>query len=705
MKTPIYGPYFNNIFVSTLSSQNIKLFDSPDTINDIEFIDISNNIYGAIGSDGDNGLVVATAKNFGVVTLNNFNVEVSNKIQFQSKDTEIQSISSIALASISNISLFSSTINITANSNLDISANLITLNAPVLVSSILGVPELVVSTIVGSNINISNVNNIIFSNNVIQYPETVSGVDYMNITAPLKTYNYNYISNTGGNNPAVFLQYDVGNESQLYYDGTALGVDKDLVLNNNSLLQVYNLSLDVLDNNNNDYISITSDINLNYNNISNVKNIVNSNDIRTKSLSTINISTANISFDYAVGNNVYTNNLGSVGSNIKVNQPLDLQGLSISNAFLSNCSLTGGAVNTNNLSSGRLFSGIISSINGNISTLATDYIIGYNNSNNIFTNNLFPKNAGNTIGFFGSGGSASGGFYNSGNFRSTITQVIVPDVVGGFSNVVRIDGFTSTQQIFTSSIFARANISTQQLTASNINVNTLNPYNGSRINTGYLQPLSSNLFEYGTINLPLRATFAISTATSVITPFNATGLTPSSDINSTVRITNTLSSQNFVVSSINNKLYPYTSSLGLFAPGKTVSTYTIDGNLATTPQVLLSNISFPYPGNYLITQKNTITKKTLSVGAEPFGCFSICRGLYPSTFASQDGFNAIPFINATNVSTFNTFTTSITVDNNATTRNLVYYDQSSHNYTIDVALADIRIRYIPYNGFGPELGL
>ena len=113
-------------------------------------------------------------------------------------------------------------------------------------------------------------------------------------------------------------------------------------------------------------------------------------------------------------------------------------------------------VSSLNISTGSLFSGVISTAQVNTSSIRTNrafidrlaplFDTGTN------TANLYPASAGSQIGFFGSAGTNSGGFYNNINVRSTLTQVIVPDIVGAFSNNIRIQGNLSTQNIFSSTI-------------------------------------------------------------------------------------------------------------------------------------------------------------------------------------------------------------------------------------------------------------
>ena len=266
----------------------------------------------------------------------------------------------------------------------------------------------------------------------------------------------------------------------------------------------------------------------------------------------------------------------------------------------------------------------------------------------------------------------------------------------------------STNNISTGNLYAGV-ISSLQMNASSINANRLGIDRITGVNNGF-NTFTNNLFPnsagsqlgynsggtvgggfYNTVN-------ARSTSTQVIFPSGEAGR-----FQNTIYIQSNVSTQNVMVSSINNKLYPYTSTLNSFLPPNTVSTYTISGTSATTPIILVPNIRFPILGNYLISNKNTITKASGGVGAEPYGSLCVSRGLFPSTFATQDGFNLIPYMNALNVSSFNTFTTSVSItDPTQMTRNLTYYDQSGHNYILNMALADIRLRYLPTQGFSTE---
>ena len=114
------------------------------------------------------------------------------------------------------------------------------------------------------------------------------------------------------------------------------------------------------------------------------------------------------------------------------------------------------SISTNFISTGNLFGGTVSSQQMFTSSIRTNraFIDRLNPLVDSGTNtaNLYPQSAGSQIGFFGSSGTNSGGFYNQINVRSTITQVIVPDIIGAFSNNIRVQGNLSTQNIFSSTI-------------------------------------------------------------------------------------------------------------------------------------------------------------------------------------------------------------------------------------------------------------
>jgi hypothetical protein len=172
--------------------------------------------------------------------------------------------------------------------------------------------------------------------------------------------------------------------------------------------------------------------------------------------------------------NIYTNAIyttilgqpnGLVPTSILVNNGLDLQGNNVSNI---------NTLTASNISSGSFFTGVVSTLQFNASSINA----GYATLNNLSgaggitnTNSLYPLSATSQLGFFGALGTTSGGWYNTLNVRSTNTQVISPDSAGAFSNRLFIRGFVSTQSINSSTITS-SNIFTSSIRATAINTNT-----------------------------------------------------------------------------------------------------------------------------------------------------------------------------------------------------------------------------------------
>ncbi len=184
--------------------------------------------------------------------------------------------------------------------------------------------------------------------------------------------------------------------------------------------------------------------------------------------------------------------------------------------------------------------------------------------------------------------------------------------------------------------------------------------------------------------------------TNTIQPNTASGV----GINSTIRVLGTLSTQNLMISSINLKQYPYTSTFGVL---NSASTFTFNGTDAVVPQVLYSNITFPHVGTFLVSGKNSLSKASGGTGAEPHGFFSLSRGLYASTFSVEDGFSSLPYMNRNDISTLNTFSSEIYVSSmNTNTRFITYTDYSAHSYVMNFGLGQLRATYIPSQGIRPE---
>ena len=354
--------------------------------------------------------------------------------------------------------------------------------------------------------------------------------------------------------------------------------------------------------------------------------------VRTPALSTVRISTSAIRTNTAIvdsnltvlGIGINTINTVTVGlrvssitsyypdpqNQIGIDGLLNLQGNSIYNGSLSSISIstgslfvdnyTGNSISTNRISTGNLFSGVISSIQFNASSINANraFINNLTGSGSaVNTTNLYPQSAGAQIGFFGSAGTNSGGFYNNINIRSTITQVIAPDVVGAFSNNIRVQGNLSTQNVF--------------------------------------------------------------------------------------------------VSSINNKLYPYTSTLNI-----PFSSFSITGNQAGTPILLYSNVDFRTQGFHRISQKAILSKNSGGSSADIHANIFYSLGSFPSTPSITDGYSALPMVNQDNASTFTTLMTEFYVST-PTTRSIFYYDATQNNYTSRLYMGSLFDTYSPDLGNNP----
>ena len=185
-----------------------------------------------------------------------------------------------------------------------------------------------------------------------------------------------------------------------------------------------------------------------------------------------------------------------------------ISSLNISTGSLLVNNYTGDSISSLRISSGSLFSGVISSIQFNASSINANRIFTSNITgpgSAVVTTNLYPQTGGAQLGY--GSNTAQGGFYGFGMFRSTITQVIQGSLDNNsFSNVVRIQGNLSSQNIFSSTI----NSGTVTLTTG-----------------GFIQRVvSSAVAPSGTVTLNLTSgnVFYFSTATPTATTVNFTTL-------------------------------------------------------------------------------------------------------------------------------------------------------------------------------------
>jgi hypothetical protein len=154
-------------------------------------------------------------------------------------------------------------------------------------------------------------------------------------------------------------------------------------------------------------------------------------------------------------------------------------------------------------------------------------------------------------------------------------------------------------------------------------------------------------------------------------------------------ICSTLTVSSITVGSINNYPYPWTSTLAGSA-----STFVVDGTLATTPQ-LLGQITFPYAGDYFITQKVAFTKLTGGSSQNCCGCLILDGpAIFPTFPAGETGLAALPTINENSASTFTTLVSNVGLVSTLT-KNIYYYDATGNNYTASLHTDLVVIHYNP----------
>jgi len=400
------------------------------------------------------------------------------------------------------------------------------------------------------------------------------------------------------------------------------------------------------------------------------------------------------------------------------------------------------------------------------------------------TQNLYPISAGAQVGF--GSNSAQLGFYNEGHFHSTFTRVIQPTLdAGQFSNIVYINGNISTPNMFISTMTVNT-ITASTIFASTLSTNitfTTNLFGPNGIICQNLYPLGVNILGFGaggpgngpwdtasirltltssitTNNISTGRVFTFSTFTSLITPMvGSVDPTPGIfNINSTIRMLGTVSTQNQVVSSItmnsgtgitlsmstvttnaltigagggfinipflqsvltssiqinttqlntsnitvstiNRKLYSYASTIGIPA-----STFTLSGaaaNNITVPLVLYSNVVFPHAGFFNITQ-SAIFSRTTATANVPQASIFYTPGIYPSTVSNVDGYANLPYLGNANASTFTTLAETLYVSTTQLTRNIIYSDPTGNAYTANLFMTPITLQYIPNNTLNPE---
>jgi hypothetical protein len=270
----------------------------------------------------------------------------------------------------------------------------------------------------------------------------------------------------------------------------------------------------------------------------------------------------------------------------------------------------------------------------------------------------------------------------------TIDAYAINNIGGGIATSSIGAIYMEAQRISTISLYASevytsylGNPNTQEATPIVVN-NDLDLRESNIINVNYLDvnSISTNLISTGSL-------FARSTFTSVIQPSLDAGA-----FSNIVRIQGNLSTQNLMVSTINRKLYPYTSTLNI-----PHSSFSITGNQAGTPILLYSNVQFLNQGFHRISQKAILSKNSGGSSQDIHANIFYTVGAFPSTPSITDGYSALPYINDDSRSTFTTLMTEFYVST-PTTRSIYYYDSAAKNYTSRLYMGTL------FDTFTPDLG-
>ena len=164
----------------------------------------------------------------------------------------------------------------------------------------------------------------------------------------------------------------------------------------------------------------------------------------------------------------------------------------------------------------------------------------------------------------------------------------------------------------------------------------------------------------------------ISGATQIRGSLTVSGMNTSS-----ILTPNTLSVSSITnLKTVNGYIYPWTSTLGGL---NAVSSFVVDGTTATTPQ-LIGKISFPYGGDYFLTQKVAFTKLTGGVAQDCHGILLLNSGTLPTFPGGGFGMGSLPYTNENGASTFTTVITNIQLLSSGT-KEIYYYDSTGNNYT------------------------
>jgi len=161
---------------------------------------------------------------------------------------------------------------------------------------------------------------------------------------------------------------------------------------------------------------------------------------------------------------------------------------------------------------------------------------------------------------------------------------------------------------------------------------------------------------------------------------------------------NLISTNSLFVSSINNKQYPYTSTLN--APPSTFSYAASNTQSRTVPYVLYSNVAFPNAGWFNVSQKAIFTRA--SGTSDTHQSVFYTPGAFISTPSIKDGYASLPYTNQNNNSTFTTLTTELYISSTQLNRNITLYNDTNNNFVGNLFLDRLVATYNPSRGINPE---
>jgi len=250
---------------------------------------------------------------------------------------------------------------------------------------------------------------------------------------------------------------------------------------------------------------------------------------------------------------------------------------------------------------------------------------------------------------------------------------------------------TLTRDVYMSNIYGIGGTSIR--VNDNINMSTSVLYAGAVQSSNVYTP---NLYGlYGTSNpINMNANLNMSSVNSIVGVNELFCISVSTN---TIKANN-ISTNNLIVSTINNKLYPYTSTLN--APPSTFSYAASNTQSRTVPYVLYSNVAFPNAGWFNVSQKAIFTRASGTSDTHQSVLYT--PGAFISTPSIVDGYSTLPYLNQNNSSTFTTLTTDIYISSTQLNRNIILYNDTNNGFQGRLFMDRLVVTYNPSRGINPE---